>query len=331
MPGCDSRSRLERIHYFQALLQAQKYPNCSTLAKHFEVSAKTIQRDVEFVKDRLKLPVEFDAARNGYYFTEPVSNITGIEVTEGELVAMLVAQKALLQYKGTSFERPLRTAFEKLVRGMREFVTLNLVDLDAALSFRDSGAAEVDAETFSKLAKAVQHSREVTLQYHKLKSKRPEARRVRPYHLCCSGHLWYCVAFDTKRKALRNFALTRMTDVTLTDTAFVRPLDFSIHEHLAGSFDIFCGDSGRDYAVRVWFDDFATRLVGERRWHESQKLSICKDGTSELSVTLRSIEEIERWILSWGSHAKVLAPAELKERVVRAAREIVENSDCSDG
>lgn len=330
-PGLNSRSRLDRIIYFQVQVNAGKYPNCSTLSRHFGVSVKSILRDVEYLKDRQQMPIEFDPVKNGYYFTGPVSSIKGIEVTEGEVVALLVAQKALFQYRGTSFEKPLRSAVAKLVHGMRDLVTLNLVDLDAAISFRDSGAVQLDAETFSTLAKAVQHSREVTFQYHKLKSKKPEVRRVRPYNLCCSGHLWYCVAYDAERNALRNFALTRMTDVTITDTAFVRPLDFSIQEHLAGSFGIFCGDSGRDYKVRVRFDEFATRLVGERKWHESQKLSLSKNGTSELSVTLRSIEEIERWILSWGSHAKVLAPAELKARVIRVAREIVENSDFLDG
>ena len=46
-----------------------------------------------------------------------------------------------------------------------------------------------------------------------------------------------------------------------------------------------------------------------------QKIKQLRDGEIELSLTLGNLEEVERWILSWGSHAQVLAPSELKERI----------------
>ena len=59
-----------RIH--QAL-QAGGFPNASKLAREAEVSTKTIHRDVEFMRDRLNLPIEYDARRNGYHYTGEVS------------------------------------------------------------------------------------------------------------------------------------------------------------------------------------------------------------------------------------------------------------------
>jgi len=93
-----------RIH--QAL-QSGKYPNASKLAREMEVSTKSIHRDLEFMRDRLGLPLEYDGSRFGYFYTQEVSSFPTMQVTEGELFALLVAEKALQQYRGTNFEKPL--------------------------------------------------------------------------------------------------------------------------------------------------------------------------------------------------------------------------------
>ena len=69
-------------------------------------AAKTVHRDMEFMRDRLGLPIEYDAARPGYYYTQEVSGFPSLQITEGELFALLVAEKALQQYRGTNFENP---------------------------------------------------------------------------------------------------------------------------------------------------------------------------------------------------------------------------------
>ncbi len=77
-----------RIH--QAL-QSNKYPNTVRLSRELEVSGKSIQRDLEFMRDRLNLPIEYDKARYGYYYTQEVSAFPTVQITEGEIVALLVA------------------------------------------------------------------------------------------------------------------------------------------------------------------------------------------------------------------------------------------------
>ena len=102
---------------------------------------------------------------------------------------------------------------------------------------------------------------------------------------------------------------------------FSRPPDFSITKHLSESLGVF-STNGR-FKVRLEFDDFAARLVSERNWHPSQKIKQLPGGTIELRLELGSLEEIGRWILSWGAHARVLEPAELKKRILVAATAIL--------
>ena len=79
-------------------------PNATTLARQLEVSTKSIHRDLEFMRDRLELPIEYDGSRFGYFYTEAVKAFPTLQITEGEIFALVVAEKALQQYRGTSFE-----------------------------------------------------------------------------------------------------------------------------------------------------------------------------------------------------------------------------------
>ncbi len=299
-----------RIH---AQLKAGEYPNCRKIAQEIEVSTKTIQRDIDFMRDRLGLPIEYDALRFGFHYTEEVASFPSIEVSEGEVAALFVAQKALAQYQGTPFERPLRSAFRKIADSLKERVSFSWSDMEETISFHSAGASVADLDLFEKVSRAVLHSVELEFEYRKLKSKEFEARRVRPYHIACLENQWYVFAEDMERKDLRTFALPRMRNLRLTSARFRRPANFSISKVLSGSFGVFEGS--KKHRIKLKFDAFAARLVSERTWHESQCFRSAKDGSAILELELGGLEEIERWILSWGSHVCVLEPKQLVKRV----------------
>lgn len=109
----------ERMMRMHQLIKNGEFPNCGALAKEFEVSTRTIKRDVDFMKCRLKLSIEYDTRRYGFFYTEPVEQFPGLPVTEAEMFAMLVAHKAIAQYHGTPFQQPLLTAFQRLAGQLR--------------------------------------------------------------------------------------------------------------------------------------------------------------------------------------------------------------------
>jgi predicted DNA-binding transcriptional regulator YafY len=315
-----SRPPLQRMMRLHAELKARHFPNCQKIAAELEVSAKTIQRDIDFMRDRLGLPIEYHPQEFGFYYTEAVTGFPSVEVSEGEITALLVAQKALAQYKGTPFERPLHSAFRKLTDGLKDRVSFSWTDLEDAISFRSAGASVSDLELFEVVSKAVLRCVELEFEYRKLNSSGYEARRVRPYHLGCLENQWYLFAEDLERRQLRTFALPRMRQVALTTKRFRRPADFSIAQVLSGSFGVH--SAGKKQRIRLQFDPFAARLVAERKWHESQRIRPLADGSIILQLELGGLEEIERWILSWGAHVKVLEPSRLREMISAAAGSI---------
>ena len=93
-----SRPPLERMMKIHQAIQSGEFPNTTKLAEQLEVSTKSIQRDIEFMRDRFELPLEYNKARNGYFYSQEVSAFPTLQITEGELFALLVAEKALQQY-----------------------------------------------------------------------------------------------------------------------------------------------------------------------------------------------------------------------------------------
>ena len=316
-PELRSRPPLQRMLRFHQLLQDREYPNCSRMAREFEVSLRTILRDLDFMRDQLELPIEFDAQRNGFFYSKPVEEFPWVAVTEAEVFALLVAHKAIAQYQGTPFQQPLETAFRKLTGQLDHDAHFSLGHLGDTVSFRPLAPDETDLRGFQRITQALQQRRELRFLYRNLGAEKAQQRLVHPYHLACIENHWYLFAFDVKRQAMRNFVLTRMRNPELTNERFAVPKSFDPNEYLRGSFSAFKG--GDDYEVVVDFDAWATDLLRGRKWHSSQELTELPNGCSRLRLRLNSLEEMERWILSWGTHAKVVRPKALTERIFRAA------------
>lgn len=304
-----SRPPLERMLKIHDELRRGALVNCTKLVKSLEVSRKTIVRDIAFMRDRLELPIEFDAQIQAYRYTQPVNSFPTVNVTEGELLALLVAQRALQQYRGTPFHRQLEIAFEKLAGGLRDRISFSPADELRAVSFKNIGLGKTDLAVFNALSAAVLRQEEVAFAYRKPGDAKKSARRVRPYHLANRENLWYLIGHDLERDALRTFALPRIADVVNTKTTFTRPADFSPEKFFASALGVLSGAGNHEVVIR--FTSAVAERIREREWHESQEMRELSNGALELRLRLGALVEVEQWILGWGANAEVLAPREL--------------------
>lgn len=302
-------------------IQGGKFPNATTLARHLEVSTKTIQRDLDFMRDRLQLPIEFVLAKNGYRYTSEVTSFPTMHITEGELVALVIAEKALEQYRGTQFEKPLLSAIQKIEQSLPDTISINLADIQQTISFRTRAEPIVNLQVFDTLAKATAHRHQLELTYRKAGNTEGETRIVDPYHLANINGEWFLFAYDHLRKDIRTFAPARIQTTRATGKTFARPEKFSLEKRLRDSFGVHSGDGKFEVVLR--FNARVADYIREKKWHESQELRELKQGEVELTLKLSSLVEVRRWVLSWGGDVRVLQPAELAASVKAAAQEIL--------
>ena len=305
-------------------LQSGSYPNATTLASQLEVSTKSIHRDLEFMRDRLELPIQYDGSRFGYFYTEPVKAFPTLQITEGELFALVVAERALQQYRGTSFEKPLLSALRKMEQSLPDTISLSLADVEQTISFRTSAEPILDLEIFDALAKATTARRQLELTYRKPGQQQPEQRVVDPYHLANINGEWFLFAFDHLRKDLRTFVPARIKAIRPTGKTFERRQKFSLEKRLRGSFGVQSGQGEFDVVIR--FNERVADYIREKKWHDSQQLRELKQGGVELRLKLSSLAEVGRWVLSWGGDAVVVRPAELAQSVRQAAQRVLQGT-----
>lgn len=303
-------------------LRRGAFTNCTKLVALLGVCRKTVLRDIAFMRDRLDLPIEFDLGIQAYRYTHPVNSFPTVHVTEGELMALLVAQRALEQYRGTPFHRSLEIAFEKLTGGLRDRISFSPADELRAVSFKNIGLGKTDLAVFNALSGAVLRQEEVEFEYRKPGEAARSQRRVQPYHLAHRENLWYLIAFDVARGDLRTFAVPRITAVTVTKQRFTKPTEFSPEKFFADALGVLGGRG--DHRVVIRFAAAAADRIREREWHESQELRELPDGRVELRLRLGALPEIERWVLGWGPAAEVVGPPELRQRVRSAVSALAE-------
>ena len=305
--------QLRRLLWAVGRLRAGRPLKATDLASEFEVNVRTAYRDLDFLRDDWRVPLEFDRALGTYRLTEPTVALPLVTLSEGELVALYFAEKVLAQYRGTPFERDLASAFRKIQDFLPREVRVSPARLDDFLSLDPGPVPTPDAEVFRDGIAALRLRRKLLVRYRSLSSNRTAQRTLHPYHLFNHRGDWYVAGWDEARKQVRIFALHRFRRATLTTASYEVPPGFRFEEYMADAFSIQKGD--KPVTVRIRFAPRQARWIRERRWHRSARVQEGLDGSLVLNLTIAETSEILRWVLQFGSEAEVLEPPSLRAAV----------------
>ncbi|MFH1422035.1 MAG: WYL domain-containing protein [Planctomycetota bacterium] len=304
-----------RIVELDSWLRAGKYPNCTTFSKHWDYSPKTVQRDIHYLKYSLGAPIEYDFKNKGYFYTDTSWQLTGLDLTEGELFLMLIAQQMAEQFKGTPLAKNLESIFKKIRASLPDKISVDPAYLGTQLvSFHGHPTREISQKIWISTFKALRANKFIQIVYHKPGSADLENREVEPLHLSCLDGEWYLIAYCRMRKEIRHFAVSRIQSVKQYKSN-CEPREFNTTEYFKNLFSRFVGEKGKEYKIVVRFSPEAAKWVRECIWHSKQTIKENRNGSIVLSFPAPELCEVQRWVLGWGSAAEVLSPAELRKSV----------------
>lgn len=130
----ENTGRYERILVIHPLIRDRTFPGREELAKLFEVSKRTISRDLDHLRDRLGAPLECDPGQ-GYYYTDDTWFLPEILMTEGELLATYLSGTIMRQALSPTFVVHLESAISKLAASLPDSVKVSLSELASHLDF----------------------------------------------------------------------------------------------------------------------------------------------------------------------------------------------------
>jgi predicted DNA-binding transcriptional regulator YafY len=199
-------------------LRAGRWPTMKTFTDEFEVDPRTIRRDLDYMRDELRAPIKYSRARRGYWYREPSYRLPCMLFNEGELLAVLLAERTMRQFRGTPFEADLRHAVEKLGTMLPDGLSVRLETVADLLSVLPATRVEYDAETFHALTEATVRRRRLELRYWSASRNETTRRLFDPYEISAVDDGWYALGRCHLRGAIRNFAVQRLRSAT-----YVRP------------------------------------------------------------------------------------------------------------
>ncbi len=315
------KTQVERLLEIDRQLKENSYPNCTRLAKQFEVTTKTIHRDFQYMRDRMNAPIEYDAIKKGYFYENPTFMMPACSMSEGELVSLLMASRTLAEYQGTPAAKELRQIFSKLSAMLPDSISVTPGKLYSQFTVFSPPVIPVKPRIWETVVKALLQKRMLEVEYET--SKGIWTFSVKPLHLANLHGDWILCVQINDGSAIKKIALGRIQKLTLLRKEFVPP-DFDAEAYFSSTFRMYGGNDDH-FCVKLLFSKTVARRVLEREWHPSQDIIEHKNGSVELQFDAEGLVEVEHWVLSWGRHCKVLAPKKLKEMVAEEIRSMQKN------
>jgi len=315
-------SQAGRVHDVIRLIEARHGITIGELAEETGVDRRTIHRDLRAIHEAgYPLVSEWQEGGKVYRFLTRFKDVPPINFTLQELMTLYFLRSQMDIFTGTPFHDDLATIFGKVrsvlpPRYAAHLERIARVSLPLLQGRRDYGRV---AEPLRLLREALLYQYRVTLTYHSGGHAEPAVYQVDPYTMIYYKGGLYLMGYAHNRGALRTFAVERIDRVEMGRERFEIPADFTPEEQLQSAFGIVDEEVMQ---VRVRFSPAVAHMVRERLWHPSQQVTEEPDGSLILSFVAGGTMEIVSWLLSYGRHAEVLAPPELREEVQRIVTEM---------
>ncbi len=294
--------KIDRLIGILSVLLQRDRITAAELSERFEVSRRTINRDIETLC-RAGIPVAAMQGNGGGLFLMKGCRIDRTLLTSADMSAILAGLKSLDSVSGTNSYRIL---MEKLSVGSS--VTNDNIIID--LSYWDKSAA---ADKIELIKSAIENSEKISFEYHAPTGE--SCRMIEPYHLIFQWSSWYVWGYCTSRCDYRMFKLTRITKLKRTgEKCGVReipPYICNKVRHTTG---------GREAKVR-FSPAVKWRLIDE---FGIDSFSLNEDGSITTTFTWSDVPAFYSYILTFGENAEILEPEEYRKGLAGLLNKISE-------
>lgn len=297
--------KIDRLYAITLYLMNHGKTSASELAKHFEVSVRTIQRDIDAL----------------CYAGIPVAALTGIsggyELTDTFRMDKQIATQEDYTHILTAL-RGLATATNntKVNTTLEKFASLTKDD-DRSIILDFSVLREGDETVLHTLESAVSTKRVVNFTYTNARNE-TRTHTVEPIAVLYRWYAWYLLAYSTMKNEYRTYKLVRMSNLQVTDIV-------CSHEHKSVEEILKSTDqTNLNTPLKLMVHCKSEVKMQAIEYLNGRVLEEFQDG--ELLMELNVIESENFWfgmLLSLGDQIKIVEPERIRNRVIDAARRVI--------
>lgn len=313
--------RTERFYKIDTLLQTGRAVPVSRMLEVLEVSLATFKRDIEYMRDRLNSPIEWDREERGYRYAQHAvaaqHSLPGLWFNASEAYALLMMQSLLNEMQpgllGAHIE-PLRARLRAVIESGNHAAAA----VESRVKLLSVATRPVPEKFFEVVAGGLLRGVRLHIQYFSRGRNESTEREISPQILVHYRGNWYLVAWCHKQNGMRSFAMDSIEHASTLATKAKAMPKRELDSFIGNGYGIFSGGDVQWATLR--FSAERARWVAREMWHPQQKSRQEPDGRLVLEIPYTDTRELIMDIMRHGSHAEVVAPTELARALAAEVR-----------
>jgi proteasome accessory factor B len=318
-------SRISRIIQLLTALQSGQSYGVSDLVEILKISKRMVFRDLNELR-KVGVPCSFDNKARCYVidpsFFLPAINLDAQQALGLLLLVYKAGNHIHFPFKGSTLAAALKIE-NNLPDEIRRHCNSALPYITIKPSAQEIG--RLLDRIFAQLLEAILKKRLVNIRYYSPLEQKDLITDLCPYHLMYDDLKWYVFGKSSLHNKVCPFRLNYIRSLNILEKCFVEEKEFDVYEHLGRAWSMI--PEGRLYNVKLRFLPEVARSVAEVQWHSTQTVTFQDDGAIIVEFRVDGLNEITWWVLSYGDQVQVLAPAALRQRVIKIAQSMVKQNE----
>lgn len=312
-----SKVSIERISKIVRLIRRRGAVSMDTLKSELEVSQASVKRDLEFLRDRLGCPLEWDRSKRGWVVRDDLAEggrfeLPGVWFDASEVFALLTMMHLVEDVQPGLLDEhvgPLKSRLRSLLaQGAK-----SAKPIEHKLKLIHFAPRKVESKHFRLIAGALLDGKRLHLRYLNRDRKEHTERTISPQQLVHYRENWILDAWCHTRNGIRSFALEAIEDVRVLDVAAVEVCKGEMQNHFRSGYGIFAGQAV--HRARLKFTPERAQWVSKETWHHDQSSEYLADGSYVLEIPYSNDQELLMDLLRHSPEVEILEPLELRQRL----------------
>lgn len=311
-------NRFDRITAILIQLQSRKIVKAQDLAERFEISLRTVYRDMNTLAEA-GVPIIGEAGV-GYSIMDGY-RLPPVMFTKEEARTFITAEKLMEKFTDLSTKSHYQSAMFKVKSVLKSAEKNLLEDMEQHIEVRQKYKPFNPTlnNTLETLLKSVADKKVVRMRYSAFNTEEAMERQIEPLGIYHENNYWYVVAYCLLRTSYRNFRTDRISHIELTETIFSKQ-HASLKEHLDSlpkleNLELIVIRAKKHIMPYIQNDKYLHGFVSEK-----------KSGDEfEVSFLSASPESFLRWFVMFADFARIVQPEGLKDKLKKRLTIILEN------
>jgi predicted DNA-binding transcriptional regulator YafY len=309
-------NRFNRVTAIFIQLQSKKIVRAKDIADRFNVSIRTVYRDVQTLVEA-GVPIGSEAGI-GYYIIDGY-RLPPVMFTKEEVTAFLTAEKLIEKFTDSSIDSNFKSGMMKIrsiLKNTEKDILESIEENIQVLSRKPRLEVSANSNHIQTIIESISERKTLKIRYHTFYSNEIKDRNIEPIGIFFSASHWHTVAFCELRQDYRDFRLDRILSITKTDKTFRK-------EH--PSIKTYLGKITKEkklVKIIIRVDKGVAQFLTEQKYYNGFVNEQLIGDKVQMTFLTSSTEYFVRWFLMFADNADIVSPDSLKTMLNKKLYEI---------